>query len=99
MRKADALKRPNEIPADICLPPAQAEARGARVRMMVGVPILSPGGDLERTQPPHVHAGILDALFGMSEMRQAIDKALHVQRIDKANRANPKETHPTEPDK
>jgi hypothetical protein len=96
MRQANALERPDEVPADIRLPPAQAEARRAGVRMMICVPILAPGGNLERTKPPHVHAGVLDALFGMSEMREAIDEALHVQRVHQANRADPKETHPPE---
>ena len=96
MSQADTLKRPDEVPADIRLPPAQAEARRAGVRVMVRVPILAPSSDLERTKPPYVHAGILDALFGMSEVREAIDEALHVQRVDQANRADPKETHPAE---
>lgn len=95
MRESDALEGPDKVPADIRLPPAQAEARGASVRMMIGVPVFTPGRDLERTEPPHVHAGVLDALFGMSEVREAIDQALHVQRVNQANRADPKETHPT----
>ena len=89
MRQADALKRPDEVPADIRLPPAQAEARRAGVRMMVRVPIFAPGGNLEGAKPPYVHAGVLDALFGMSEMREAIDEALHVQGVDQTNRADP----------
>src|SRR5580692_6910710 len=64
--------------------------------MMVGMPVFAPGRDLERTEPPHVHAGILDAFFGMSEMGEAIDQALHVQRVNEADRANPKKAHPTE---
>ncbi len=48
------------------------------MRVMVLVPVLSPSRDLERTKPPYIHAGIFDALFGMSKMSQAIDEALHV---------------------
>ena len=64
------------------------------MRMMVGVPILAPGRNLERPKPPDVHAGVLDALFGVSEMREAIDEALHVQRVNQTDRTDPKKTHP-----
>src|ERR1700676_3114029 len=63
--------------------------------MMVGMPIFAPRGNLEGPEPPHIHAGVFDALFGVSEMREAIDEALHVQRVDQADRTYPKETHPT----
>ena len=96
MRETDALERPYEVPTDVRLPPAQAEARGAGMRMMVGVPILAPGGNLEGPEPPHVHAGVLDAFFGVSEMSEAVYEALHVQRINQANRADPEKPHPTE---
>jgi hypothetical protein len=95
VRESDALERPDKVPADIRLPPAESEARGASVRMMVGVPVFTPGRDLEGTEPPHVHAGVLDAFFGVAEMREAIYEALHVQRIDQTDCADPKETHPT----
>jgi serine/threonine protein kinase len=42
VRQAQQLEAPNEVPADIRLPPAQTQARRACVRVMVLVPILAP---------------------------------------------------------
>src|SRR6266850_2252453 len=92
MSKADGFEHPDEIPADVCLIPAQAEARGARVRVMIFVPVLAPGGQLEGAEPPNVHAGV--ALFDFVEVREAVHQALHVQRVDQADGAHPEETHP-----
>src|SRR5579859_5172182 len=64
--------------------------------MMIRVPVLAPGRNLEGTKPPDVHAGVVASLFGMSQVRQTIDEALHMQRIDEADCAKPKETHPAE---
>jgi hypothetical protein len=94
VRETDRFQHPDEIPADVGLIPAQAEARGARVRVMVPVPVLAPGRQLEGAQPPDVHAGV--ALFDLVEMREAVYQTLHVQRIDQAHGAHPKEAHPAE---
>src|SRR5579859_954795 len=98
MRQAQQFKRPDEVPSDVRLPPAQPEARGARMRMVVRVPILAPSGYLERAEPPDIHARIVSAFFGMPQMGEAIDEALHVQRIDQPDRSNPEETHPAQPE-
>src|SRR6266404_6622246 len=94
MGQADGLEHPDEIPADVRLIPAQAEARGAGVRVMILVPVLAPGRQLEGPEPPDVHAGV--ALFDFVEVREAVHQALHVQRVDEADGAHPEETHPAE---
>src|SRR5882762_2121300 len=94
MGQADGFKHPDEVPADVGLVPAKAEARGARVRVMILVPVLAPGRQLEGAEPPDIHAGV--AFFDFVEMREAVHQALHVQRVDKADGAHPEETHPSE---
>ncbi len=64
------------------------------MRVMILVPILAPGAQLERAEPPNVHAGI--AFFGFPQMREAVHKALHVERIEQANGAHPEKAHPAE---
>src|SRR5260370_29615886 len=92
--QARGFEHPDEIPADVSLIPAKAEARGTRVCVMVLVPVLAPRCQLERTQPPDIHAGI--AFFDVVEMREAVHQALHVQGIDEADRTHPEKTHPAE---
>src|SRR5712692_7018684 len=75
--QAEPLKRPDEIPADVRLPPTQAEARRPRVRVMILVPILAPSGELEWAEPPNIHTGV--AFLGVTQMREAVHEALHVQ--------------------
>src|SRR5882672_7663806 len=94
MGQANGFEHPDKIPADVSLIPAQAEARGAGVGVMIFVPVLAPGGQLEGAEPPDVHAGV--ALFDFVEVREAVHQALHVQRIDEADGAHPEETHPAE---
>jgi len=53
MGQADGLQHPDEIPADVGLIPAQAKARGTGVRVMILVPVLAPGAQLERAEPPN----------------------------------------------
>src|SRR5438445_8463072 len=74
--QADSFEHPDEVPADIGLIPAKAETRGTCVRVMILVPVLSPGRQLEWAKPPHVHAGI--AFFNMVEVRETVHQALHV---------------------
>src|SRR5580692_937552 len=59
---------------------------------MVLVPVLAPGGQLERTKPPYIHAGI--TIFDLLQMGKAIYETLHVKGVDEADRAHPKEAHP-----
>src|SRR6266481_9181141 len=94
MGQADGFEHPDEIPADVGLIPAQAEACGAGVRVMILVPVLAPGSQLEGTEPPDVHAGV--AFFDFVEMGEAVHQALHVQRVDEADGTHPEETHPSE---
>src|SRR5882762_1641621 len=93
MGQADGFEHPDEIPADVGLVPAQAEACGAGVGVMILVPVLAPGSQLEGAEPPDVHAGV--AFFDFIEMREAVHQALHVQRVDQADGAHPEETHPS----
>ena len=94
MGETDGFEHPDEVPADVRLIPAQAEARGAGVGVMILVPVLAPGGQLEGAEPPNVHAGV--AFFDFVEMREAVHQALHVQRVDEADGAHPEEAHPAE---
>src|SRR5690348_5210931 len=75
--QANGFQHPDEIPADVGLIPAKAEASGTCVRVMILVPVLAPGRQLEWSEPPDVHAGI--AFFDMVEVREAVHQALHVQ--------------------
>src|SRR5712671_1261805 len=87
MGQADGLEHPDEIPAE-------AEARGTSVRVMVLVPVFAPRGQLEGAKPPDIHAGI--AFLDMVEMREAVHQTLHVQGVDEADRAHPEKAHPSE---
>jgi len=92
--QANGFQHPDEIPADVGLIPAKAEARGTGVRVMILMPVLAPGSQLERPEPPNIHAGI--AFFDVVEVREAVHQALHVQRVDQADRAHPEKAHPAE---
>jgi hypothetical protein len=94
MGEAHGFEHPDEVPADVRLIPAQAEACGAGVSVMILVPVFAPGGQLKGAEPPDVHAGI--AFFDFVEMRETVHQALHVQRVDQADGAHPEETHPAE---
>src|SRR5579883_2272603 len=94
MRKPHGFQRANKVPADVRLPPAQAQPRGTRVRVMVVMPVLPPRRQLQRPEPPDVLARV--AIFRAAKVRQAIHEALHVQGIDKANGAGPEKSRPAE---
>ena len=97
MSEADGFEQPDEIPADVRLIPAQSEARRARVRMVILVPVLAPGGQLERAKPPNINAGIA---FGfVPKMRKAVHQALQVQRVDQSQSAHPEKAHPAKSEK
>src|SRR5438552_13193498 len=74
--QANSFEHPDEIPANIGLIPAKAEARGTSVRVMVFVPVFAPSGQLKGAQPPDVHAGI--AFLNFFQVREAVHKTLHV---------------------
>src|SRR5882724_650543 len=61
--------------------------------MMILVPVLAPGGELQRAEPPNVLARIA---FLVTEVREAVDKTLHVQRVDQADAAQPQQALPAE---
>ena len=94
MCEARGFQGPNKVPAEIYLPPAQSEACRSGVGMMVAVPIFAPGSHLQRAQPPDILAGI--SIRAVAQMCEAVDEALHMQRIDKANRAYPEEALPSQ---
>src|SRR4051812_49606813 len=62
--------------------------------MMIAMPVLSPCAHLQRPKPPDILAGI--AIGVLAEMGEAIDEALHVQRVDEADGADPEKSCPTE---
>src|ERR1700688_171357 len=93
-RQAHGFEPPDEIPADVRLPPAQTKARRACMSVVILMPILAPGGELKRAEPPYVLAGI--AFGNVIEVRQAVHKTLHVEGVHQANRAQPEKSHPSE---
>ena len=92
MREAHGLEHPDEIPADVRLPPAQTQACGACMCVVILMPIFAPGGELKRAEPPDVFAGI--AFRDVIEVRKAVHKTLHVEGVHQANRAQPEKAHP-----
>src|SRR5438270_12324261 len=60
--------------------------------MMVAMPVLSPCAHLQRTKPPDVLAGIPIGM--LPEVSEAVHEALHVQRVDEANGADPEKSSP-----
>src|SRR5689334_20743373 len=95
MGEAHLLERPDEIPADIHLPPFHPETRGISETMMIAVPVFAPGGELQRSEPPQVLGG-LAVLVEFTHMRDTVDEALKVQRVHQPNRTNPEERLPSE---
>jgi hypothetical protein len=94
VRKADGLEHPDEIPADVGLIPTKAKTSRASMSVVILMPVFAPGGNLKRAEPPDIYAGI--AFFGFAEMREAVHKALHMQRVDEAHGPHPEESHPAE---
>ena len=94
MRKAHGFEHPDEIPANVRLPPAQTQACRARMSMVILMPIFAPRRKLKGTEPPNVFAGV--AFRDVIKVRQAVHEALHVQRVHQANRAKPEKAHPAE---
>lgn len=85
MREAHGFERPDEIPTDVRLPPAQTQACRACMSVVILMPIFAPGGELKRAEPPNVFARI--AFGDVIEVRKAVHKTLHVQGVHQANRA------------
>ena len=81
--QADHFQKTDEVPSDVRLIPAEAKARRSCVRVMIPVPVFTPGGQLKRPKPPDVLTGITLAV--VVQVGQTIDEALHVQRINQAD--------------
>ena len=94
MRKAHGFEHPDEIPANVRLPPAQTQTRRARMRVVILMPVFAPRRELKGAEPPNVLAGI--AFLYVIKMREAVHKTLHVQRVHQTNRAKPEKAHPAE---
>src|SRR5437764_5943027 len=60
--------------------------------MMIAMPVLTPCAHLQRPKPPDILAGVPIRVF--AQMSKAVDEALHVQRIDKADSADPEKACP-----
>ena len=93
--ESDPTQHPDNRPADINLPPTLAETGRCWLRVMIAVPVLTPRGELERTEPPDVLAGI--NAFGCSwfQVEQTVDEALKVETVGHTNGTNPEQTRPT----
>ena len=65
---------------------------------MIAMPVFSPGGELEWTEPPDVLAGIHTFRESRFQMQKTVDQGLHVKAIHKTDRADPKKACPAEKD-
>src|SRR5215472_9665409 len=93
-RKPDAFQPLDHIPPDIHLPPVPAELRRRRLRMVIPMPVLAPRRHLQRTEPPDVLAGIDAFRQSGFEVEEAVDEALHMEAVEKADGAEPEEAGP-----
>jgi len=93
--ETDSAQRPNSIPAEINLPPTAAEASRCRLRVVIAMPVLTPRGKLERTEPPDVLAGIHTPGKSGLKVQQTVYERLHVQAVHKTNGAHPEQPYPT----
>jgi hypothetical protein len=71
-----------------------AETRRRWLRVMIAVPVFTPGGYLQRAEPPDILAGVDTFRKAGFEMQKTVDEALHVQAIEHSDRTEPKETGP-----
>src|SRR3954468_16616006 len=55
-RQPQLRQSPDDVPAQINLPPAATEARRVGVRVMIAMPVLAPCAKLQRAQPPDIAA-------------------------------------------
>src|SRR3989442_7050138 len=73
----DLLKSPDKVPAHIDLPPFQSESSRVGEPVMISVPVLTPGRELQRAEPPQV-LGEFAVLVGFAHVHDTIDEALKV---------------------
>src|SRR5262245_56191241 len=94
--QSEFVEPADHIPANIDLPPPAPKPRCVWIRVWILMPVLSPGPELQRSQPPDVPAGINP--FGQFRcyVQQAIDEHLKVQGIDQPDSADPEEALPPE---
>ena len=71
----DLLERPDEVPAHVNLPPFQAESSRIGEPVVISVPVLAPGRELQRAEPPQV-LGRSPFSSSFAHVRDAIDEAL-----------------------
>ena len=86
----------DDIPTDVNLPPAATEARRVGVGVVIAVPVLSPGAELQRPEPPDVSARVYAFGQARRHVQQAIDEHLEVQTVDQPDRPDPEEGLPAE---
>src|SRR5436190_24263877 len=71
----DLLERPDEVPAHVDLPPFQTEPSRVGEPMVISVPVLPPGRELQRAKPPQV-LGRFAVIIEFAHMRDATHEAL-----------------------
>src|SRR5215469_17574118 len=86
----------DHIPANIDLPPSAPKPRRVLIRVVILMPVLAPGPELQRSQPPDIPAGVNSLWQSRCHVQQAIDEHLKVQGIDQPDSANPEEALPPE---
>src|SRR5215471_8732701 len=94
--ESESFEPADHIPANIDLPPSAPKPRRICIRVVILMPVLSPGPELQRSQPPDVAAGINPFGQVRSQVQQAIDEHLKVQGIDQPDSANPEEALPAQ---
>src|SRR3954470_5356872 len=63
--------------------------------VMIAVPVLTPGSQLQGTKPPDVLTRIHTLFKAGLQMQQAVHECLHVKAVDEANCAHPEQTAPS----
>src|SRR5215469_18516352 len=62
----------DHIPANIDLPPSTPKPRCVRIRVVILMPVLAPGTELQRSKPPDIAAGISALRQVRCHVQQAI---------------------------
>src|SRR5262249_28339997 len=94
--ESESFESADHIPANIDLPPSAPEPCRVCIRVVILMPVLSPGSELQWSQPPDVAAGISAFWQAGSQVQEAIDEHLKVKGINQPDSANPEKALPSE---
>src|SRR5207302_1501747 len=94
--EAELLEGPDHVPAEVDLRRSPSEAGGARVRVVIAVPVLALEA-LEEAEPDEVLTRVLVLLQAALHVGDRVHEALRVERPHQAQRPDPEERRPAEP--